>query len=621
MAERHELGACVVELAPLDEPAAVPDLIVASLGLIADGGPSLDMLTGIGALDVLIVLDNAEHVIEAVAAAVELILAGGRVARILVTSRERLALDGELVWAVAPLAVAGPHASAAQLFRERARALGTVPDDAVVERIVQRLDGLPLAIEMAAAQLDTTTAEELADTLEQRLDDLRSPQRRVPSRHRSLADVLAWSEARLDDHEARTLAELSVFAGPVTAADIAGVLGQPPVADIVRRLARRSLVHVDRSCTPTRFHLLQTIRSFARQRLAAAGRADEMARRHAEWFVDAARSADAKLRTPEERDAVDRLDSIIAELRAAHTWAAANDLDLAADLSAHLHIYAQARFIDEPLVWAEHLVELLAVDQPQRPVLLASAATRAIRRGDIAEARRLASEAVTLAGDTRAALPALDALTDAGLFDGLLENSFATARTMEQLALRYDDRHYLALAYCGQGLSAAYDDEPMSDAETKLTDLADQALSPSGSGWIEYTRGELCQAHDPDRALAHYADAVTIARAVHNRYIEGAAIVSACSLQARVGDPGKALDAFSEAIQHWIRLASTAQQLTTLRNLAVLFQRLDAPRATRGASRRRRSRRHPHLRRGSKTAQRSSAMGPGATRTTTIRHG
>ena len=81
-----------------------------------------------------------------------------------------------------------------------------------------------------------------------------------------------------------------------------------------------------------------------------------MARRHAEWFVDAVRSADAQLRTSEELDAVDRLDSVVAELRAAHAWAAANNLDLAADLSAHLHIYAQTRFIDEPLVWAEQLL-------------------------------------------------------------------------------------------------------------------------------------------------------------------------------------------------------------------------------------------------------------------------
>ena len=146
-------------------------------------------------------------------------------------------------------AIAGPRAPAPQLFRDRAGAVGAVPDDAMVARIVERLDGLPLAIEMAAAQLDTTTAEELAEALDEHLDGLRSPHRRVASRHRSLADLVAWSEARLDDDEARTLAELSLFAGPVIAADIVGVLGQPGVVDNVRQLARRSLVNVDRSRT------------------------------------------------------------------------------------------------------------------------------------------------------------------------------------------------------------------------------------------------------------------------------------------------------------------------------------------------------------------------------------
>ena len=330
---------------------------MASLGLIADGRPSADSLAGIGALDVLVVLDNAEHVIEAVAAASELILAGGPVARILATSRERLALDGELVWAVAPLAVAGPHASAAQLFRERARALGSVPDDAVVERIVQRLDGLPLAIEMAAAQLDTTTAEELADILDERLDDLRSPQRRVPSRHRSLADVLAWSEARLDDHEARTLAELSVFAGPVIAADIAGVLGRAdrrrrraPAGETIARPRRPILARRHASICSRR-----SVRSLVNDSRRPVGPTRwRDATPSGSWTPRAAPTRScARPRKLMPSIASTRF---VAELRAAHAWAAANDLDLAADLSAHLHIYAQTRFIDEPLVWAEQLL-------------------------------------------------------------------------------------------------------------------------------------------------------------------------------------------------------------------------------------------------------------------------
>jgi hypothetical protein len=145
---------------------------------------------------------------------------------------------------------------------------------------------------------------------------------------------------------------------------------------------------------------------------------------------------------------------------------------------------------------------------------------------------------------------------------------------MFELARRHDDRHFMALAYIGAALSSVYGGPAMPDVETGLAELDDGTLSPSSRGWIEYTRGELCQEHDPQRALAHYAGAVALARTVHNRYIEGAAIVSACSLRARVGESSEALEAFAAAIHHWIRLASTAQQLTTLRNLAVLFQRV-----------------------------------------------
>jgi predicted ATPase/DNA-binding SARP family transcriptional activator len=576
-AQRTELGSCLVELASVANPVAVPDAIVTTLGLSADGRSAVDILPSVGDLDVLIVLDNAEHVIDATAAAVECILSGGASARVLATSREPLAIDGEHLWTVAPLVTADADASAAILFRERAASVGATPDDPAVMRLVQRLDGLPLAIEMAAAQLDTTTAEELADALDERLDTLRSIRRLAPARHRSLNDVLAWSEARLDDTEAGVLAALSIFAGPVVATDIEGVLEQPGVLDVVRTLTRRSLVNIDRSRTPARFYLLETIREFARQRLVSAGRADELARRHAEWFAEVTRAADVELRTTGEAAAQARLESVLAELRAARDWAFDRDLGLAADLSAHLYIYAQARFVDEPLLWAEQLLDRVTGDDPHRPVLLAAAATRHIRRGNIARARELAHEAVERAGDTPDALPALDALTDAGLFDGRVDQSRATARAMMQLARRHGDLHFQAIAGSGLALSAAYGGEPDPDVEAVLADLDQLPLSPSARGWLAYTRGELCHGHDSQQALTHYADALREARTVNNRYLEGAAIVSSCSLRARTGDPFAALDDFADAVNHWNRVANTPEQLTTLRNLAVLFQRVDAP--------------------------------------------
>jgi tetratricopeptide (TPR) repeat protein len=370
-----------------------------------------------------------------------------------------------------------------------------------------------------------------------------------------------------------------VFAGPVAAGDIEGVLGQPGVADVVRVLATRSLVGVDRTRTPARFHLLQTVRSFAGRRLAEAGRTEEVARRHAEWFISVARAADLQLRTAEEARAHERLVSSFAELRAAHGWAARHDTDLAAELAACLYLYAQSRFVEEPLLWAELLLGRIPPDHPRRPTLLAAAATRALRRGDITEARRLAAEGVEIAGYTQAAIAALDVLTDAGLFDGRVGESGETARTLRDLAGQHGDRLHLALGHSGVALAAAYGGHARPDAEAELAALDELPLPPSGRGWLAYTRGELSQRHDRHRALARFADALAEARAVHNRYLEGAAIVSACSLRARTGDPDEALDAFAEAVRHWIRLANTTQQLTTLRNLAVLFQRAGAPEA------------------------------------------
>ena len=368
-----------------------------------------------------------------------------------------------------------------------------------------------------------------------------------------------------------------MFAGPIVAADIAGVLGQPAVADIVRRLARRSLVHVDRSAPR---HASIYSRRSARSPVNDSPRP-----------VGPTRSRDAtqngsstSLAAPTPSCAPPgggRTGSSRVHFRRAARrtdWASDHDLDLAADLSAHLHIYAQARFIDEPLVWAEQLLELVAVDHPQRPVLLASAATRAIRRGDIADARRLAHEAVAARRRHRGhALPALDALTDAGLFDGLLEHSFATARTMEQLARRYDDRHYHAIAYSGQALSAAYGGDPDSDAETKLADLdrAGAVAVRPGLGRVHprrtLPRTRLATGSRPLRRRR--ARRPQRPQSLHRRSRDRLGLL-ATSARRR---PLAALDAFAEAIHHWIGLASTAQQLTTLRNLAVLFQRLDAP--------------------------------------------
>ena len=288
-ASRRSLGARLVELVEIRDTAGVADAVAAALGLTTEGEAPIEALDRAGALDALLVLDNAEHVLDAAADVVARAVGRGAALRVLATSRERLGVDGEHVRPVAPLATDTAGAPARRLLVERAAAIApnlTVEiDDELVAGVVTRLDGLPLAIEMAAAQLSTMSLTELDAELGRSLGALRTPHRHAPARHQTLGAVLEWSEARLEDDERATLAELAVFAGSFTAEDAVAVLGRPEVAHTLRSLVDRSLVTIDRTGPGTRYALLQTVREFASERLAGSVRAPDLAARHAERYL------------------------------------------------------------------------------------------------------------------------------------------------------------------------------------------------------------------------------------------------------------------------------------------------------------------------------------------------
>ncbi|HUP74655.1 MAG TPA: BTAD domain-containing putative transcriptional regulator [Acidimicrobiales bacterium] len=578
LVDGQQLDVRVVELASLDDAPSVAAAVVSALGLSMEGTSVTDALRRAGELDLILVLDNAEHVIEECATTVRHLIGGGPALRILVTSRERLAVDGEHVWSVAPLATEEPHGPAVDLFTDRARAVYPTLDRAriadVAPAIVRRLDGLPLAIEMAAAQLSTVGLDELRDILDKRLDELQSPSRASVQRHRSLDALLQWSEALLDDDHAETLAALSVFAGSVTLDDIVGVLG-PGVGHRVRTLAERSLVSIDRGQSPVRFRLLETVRTHAAARLAQRGLADQFRLQHARWFTRLAESADAKLRTVHEADAVHTFETSFAEIRAAHRWARDADPELAAALSASLHLYAQTRLFDEPLQWAEMLVDAIGDSGEYGPSLLASAATRAANAGNLARARSLAEGAIALAGTSRFALPALEALGDTALYEGHLDDVVDAGRRLADLADLHGDPHYATVGRISSTIGAAYRDDPDIDVDA-LAEFDSSDLSPTARGWLAYAIGECLLDRAPDQALEQLERAVSFARTVGNSFLEGVALVSSCSLRARVGQTDESLAAFASVIQHWMRLANHTHLLTTLRNLTTLLMRVGA---------------------------------------------
>ena len=373
-----------------------------SLGLAADGRPAAEILPRVGSLDLLLVLDNAEHVIDAAAATAERILAGGSAARVLATSRERLAVDGEHVWSVAPLATVGPDAPAARLFRERASAVGAAPDDAVVTRIVQRLDGLPLAIEMAAAQLDTTTGDELADALDEHLDALRSPRRQVagpppqPRRRAGVVRSRASTSARPAPSPSSPCSPDR--SPPATSRECSASPASPTSC------ARWPHDRSSASTAPARRRGSTCCRPSAPSPAAASPRPGAPRRWPAAMrsgSSTSSRAADAQLRTVEERR---RPRAVRVDLRRAARRARVGGPPRHRPRRRAVGPpppLRQSRFVEEPLLWAELLLPRLPADHPHRPVLLASVAVRAPCA--VATSPRRAgspAEALAQAGDT-----------------------------------------------------------------------------------------------------------------------------------------------------------------------------------------------------------------------------
>jgi predicted ATPase len=252
----------------------------------------------------LLVLDNCEHVLESVAGLVAFLLVTTRDLRVLTTSRAPLRIASERV---VPLTQLAPvHAAA--LFRRRAEAVrpDAFLDPATVRAVVERLDGLPLAIELAAARIRTMSAEQVRDALADRFSLLRSRDRAAPERHRTLTAVIEWSWGLLSAREQDAAARLSVFHDGFDGAAARSVLG-PDGMDLVEALADQSIVTVAETGGRTRFRMLETIREYAALRLAESGSRDDAVRRQEEWAWDVAEAEGSLFFSPDQVGAVDRL--------------------------------------------------------------------------------------------------------------------------------------------------------------------------------------------------------------------------------------------------------------------------------------------------------------------------
>ena len=363
--------AWLVELAEVSDEAEVERAVAEVLG-VTEGprGSLLDtILASLRSHPALLVLDNGEHVLGAAARVARAVAEHVPGARVLATSRERLGVPGEQPVPVAPLAATG---AATTLFAERARAASGAFDldreRPVVEQICRRLDGLPLAIELAAARVRTLTPDQLLERLDDRLRLLAGRDRTAAARHRTLRATIAWSHDLLSEDERRVFQRLSVFTGPFDLAAAEAVVADDRLAAVevdhlLGDLVERSMVVAEPGMHGRRFRLLETLRLAAAEHLAADADPDAVRRRHASWCRAQVAAVGDLLTGHDEIDGVARLAELWPNLRAAVGWACAvGDRSLAGALVGPLVTEINLRRRAEIGDWAERILDLDATD-------------------------------------------------------------------------------------------------------------------------------------------------------------------------------------------------------------------------------------------------------------------
>ena len=463
LAQVYPDGVWLVELAPLSEPALLFQEVAEALGVREHAARPLEdtLLEALGDKELLLVLDNCEHLLEASAWMTDALLDACSKVRILVTSREPLGIPGEVVRRVAPLSVPEPeegykgvaHRGAVRLFVERARlrlpAFEITPENAsTIAEACRRLAGIPLAVELAAARVGALAVDQVVRRLEGSLTLLEAGPRTAPQRQRTMRASLEWSYEPLSEPERTLFSRLSVFAGGFTleaAEDVGpgGSVQANEVLGLLSGLVDKSLV-VAQTTTDgrMRYGMLEPVRQYARERLEEGGEAQIVRRRHAKFFLRLAEEAQPGLKGPRPEVWLKRLEMEHDNLRAALSSAigredAETGLRLGAALVEFWHLHAH---LTEARRWLKAVLGLKGGSPSARVKALERAGLVAWEQGDYARAEALGEENLKLARRTNdrpgvaAALFNLGTVAmsraDFGRADALLEEAAALRRVL-----------------------------------------------------------------------------------------------------------------------------------------------------------------------------------------------
>jgi len=580
-------GVWVVELASVGDASSVTAAIATTLGILPRGDDHLidtvaDVLSNRRAL---VLIDNCEHVLPAVSAAISVILARSGSVRVLATSREYLWIPDETLVQVPPLALEGGVASdAVQLFVERARAVRSMfglldpQTAAAVTEICQTLDGLPLGIELAAARMAAMSPIEVRDRLGARFRLLRGQGTR-PERQQTLLRAVGWSYDLLDAEEQKLLRDASVFAGGFDLASISAVTGADDV-DILGQLdslVGKSMIVTGHSATHTRYRLYETIRQFAEDRLTETGGLQGMRDRHAAYFASAAAARWERWNGPGWRDCVDWVDVELGNLRTAFQWSRQRgDLKVSIDIVAHAALMGFSIELFETVAWAEELLAFVAGTAVPRLPRLYAAAGYACFVGRAEAGTVNAHRAVELES-----MPGCEPC----------EPGYATfIEALGQVYCGHLDR-YVELTGSvatrfggtrGYGLAAYVDGLQASGRVGEALELVDASIAAArGLGnpyWIAYAlwiAGLALSKAEPKRALATWDEAVEHVREHGVHFFDGFLARDAGRMHTSDGEADRALALFDTAVRAAHKAGNVAQLTITLASVPALLERLE----------------------------------------------
>ena len=626
LVDRFADGAWLAELAPLGDPSQVASEVARALGAPeVPGQPALDTVRAFLAdKEILLLLDNAEHLVDAVAGIADRLLSAAPRLRILATSREALAVTGEAVLQLrslsCPVVVSGRYGGdvvdadavdaaagteAVRLFLDRASTVD--PDFALAEtnvtavsEICRRLDGIPLAIELAAARVSVMSPDEIARRLGDRFRLLAGGRRTAVPRQQTLHALIDWSWDLLTEDDRVLLRRLSIFAGGWTIGRAARIVGddaepldEVELLDRLTRLVDRSLVIVDRGAS-TRFRMLETIRQYAREKLIAAGEVEKLADRHFAAFAALAAQAEPELRGPAMVDWLDRLDADVENLDAALEWGLEampwGAVRMASDLLAYWAVRVATADSDARLVAAIEIARARTVGNPD-----ATPAEQALAGRLMGEAARIwamsgraqtalgwAQDATALAeasGDGQARLQAAGGLVVSAVFTGGRPDLRELFAQGIELAAAHGTYWMLAMA-AGFAGAALIGEDP--EAAMALVQRGQEAARASGNpfvlGAVAMASGRLLGRQGlTDEAAVQFATSSARFAEVGDERLGLAARSDLGHALRRGGRFADAMAIYRETIGGWVHLGQRGAVANQLENIAFVAIEMDRP--------------------------------------------